>query len=347
MGKAHSNAWVQAPHFFELPFEIERKVICARDRVRLDAMAATWGWSEAALDWRAVVERSDVDVVDVCVPNALHAPIAVAAAQAGKMVLCEKPLATSAAEASRMVEAARRVRTGVWFNYRRCPAIALARDWVEQGRMGRIFHYRAKYLQQSWADPTRAAGWRTDKAQAGSGAMGDLLSHLIDTALHLNGPIAELTALAQTFDPAREVDDAALVLARFANGSVGTFEATKLAVGEVNRNALEMNGAGGMLRFDLEDMNRLELLDASDPAAVRGVRRLLVTGPDHPYWNAFWKPGHTIGYEHTFIATLGDFLAAVGRDEPFHPDFEDGLRVQEVLEAVSRSAASRQWTCVT
>jgi predicted dehydrogenase len=343
MGKAHSNAYAQVRHFFDVPFEIERRVLCARDPERLRKMASTWGWAETETDWRAVVERKDIDIVDVAVPNALHAPIAIAAAGEGKTVFCEKPLAISGAEAARMAEAARNMPTMVWYNYRRVPAVAFARQLIDQDRIGRVFHYRAAYLQQSGNDPTRPPTWKTEKAQAGSGAIGDLLSHVIDTALYLNGPIAEVTALAQTFKPGRDVDDACVLLARFENGSIGTFEATRYGVGCRNRNAFEMNGARGMLRFNLEDLNRLEFLDATEPRNTQGERNLLVTGPDQPYSGNFWKPGHIIGYEHTFIAALGDFLRALAEGKAFHPNFEDGLGTQRVLDAVERSAQSRAW----
>ncbi len=344
MGRAHSNAYAQVGHFFDVPFEVERAVICARNRERLEKMAATWGWEETATDWRSVVERKDIDLVDVALPNAMHAPVAIAAARAGKMVVCEKPLAISREEAAEMARAARGVRTMVWFNYRRVPAVAFARELIEQGRIGRVFHYRATYLQQSGNDPTRPPSWKTEKAQAGSGAIGDLLSHVVDMALYLNGPITEVTSLAHTFTPGRDVDDACLALARFENGSIGTLEATRFGVGCRNGNAFDIHGSRGMLRFNLEDMNRLEFFDATEPGATQGARQLLVTGPSQPYSGNFWKPGHIIGYEHTFIAALGDFLGAAARDEEFHPDFEDGLRVQRVLDAVERSAASRAWT---
>lgn len=343
MGRAHSNAFCQARHFFDVPFEIDRKVICGRDASRLETMAATWGWRETATDWRAVVEREDIDAVDIATPNALHAPIALAAAAAGKMVLCEKPLALDVAEAAGMAAAVRGAPNMVWFNYRRVPAIAFARQLIEQGRLGRIFHYRATYLQEWGNDPTRPPGWKTDKSQAGSGASGDLLSHLLDTAMWLNGPIGEVSALQKTFAPDRRVDDAVLSLARFENGSVGSFEATRYAVGCRNRQGFEIHGSKGMLRFDLEDLNRLEFLDVADPANARGPRRLLVTGPDHPYSDNFWKPGHIIGYEHTFIAAMADFLNSLANGQPFHPNFEDACAVQRVLGAVERSSATGRW----
>ena len=346
MGDAHSNAFCQVSRFFKVPFDLHRKVICARDRVRLEATATRWGWEEVETDWRAVVSRPDIHVVDVAVPNALHAPIAIAAAQAGKIVLCEKPLAMSLEEAERMAEAARGVPNLVWFNYRRVPAVAFAKQLVDEGRLGRTFHYRAVYLNPSGTNSTKTKAWRYRRADAGSGASGDLLSHSIDLAIHLNGPITELVAMSHTFEPERDVDDATAFLARFANGSIGTLEASRFGVGHRNRNAFEINADGGMLRFNLEDMNRLEYYNAKDEPNVQGARNILVTGPNQPYAENFWKPGHPIGYEHTFIATLGDFLGALSRQEAFHPNFDDAVAVQRVLDAAERSAASRTWVAL-
>jgi predicted dehydrogenase len=343
MGKAHSNAFCQVSHFFDIPFDIRRKVICARDQTRLESMAARWGWEEVATDWRDVVQRPDIDVVDIAVPNALHAPVALAAAESGKIIFCEKPLATSLPEAQSMAERARNLPTMVWFNYRRVPAVAFAKQLIHEGRLGTPYHYRAQYLNQSGADPSKTSGWRYSRSAAGSGATGDLLSHSIDLALYLNGAIEQIAAEMHTFAGGRDVDDAALVMARFANGSLGTFEASRFAVGSRNRNAFEINGAGGMLHFDLEAMNRLDFFDANDPALLRASRSIEVTGPDQPYSNVFWKPGHVIGYEHTFIAALGDFLSALASGQTFHPNFEDAVVVERVLDAVVRSAASRSW----
>jgi predicted dehydrogenase len=340
MGRAHSNAYRQVNHFFETPFELQLKVICGRNRAGLEKMAATWGWEEISTDWRSLIGRSDIDAIDVAAPNYLHAEMAIAAAEAGKIVLCEKPLAVSLAQAIQMAEAARRVPNMVWFNYRRVPAIAFTRRLIDEGRIGQVFHYRATYLQESGNDPTRPPNWKMRKSEAGSGVLGDLLSHLIDTALYLNGPITEVAGMMHTFAPGRDVDDATLAMARFANGSIGTFEATRYAVGCRNRNAFEIHGAKGMARFDLEDLNWLEFLDATDARNVQGARRLLVTGPDQPYSANFWKPGHIIGYEHTFIAALGDFLRALDSGEPFHPNFEDGVAVERVLDAVQASTTN-------
>jgi predicted dehydrogenase len=339
MGRAHSNAYCQAPHFFDLPFTLRRKVICGRNRDALQKMASTWGWEETATDWRAVVERADVDVVDVSTPNVLHAEIAIAAARAGKIVFCEKPLAVSAEEGARMVEAARGVSTMVWFNYRRTPGIAFGKRLVDDGRLGRVFHYRGTYLQEWGNDPTRPANWKTSRAEAGSGVLGDLMSHAVDAALYLNGPIREVSATMHTFAPNRDVDDATLLVARFENGSLGTLEATRYAVGCRNQNRFEIHGSKGMLRFNLEDLNHLEFFDATGARETEGPRRLLVS-------NEFWKPGHVVGYEHTFVAALADFLRALAAGEPFHPDFADAQRVQEVLHAVESSARKREWTVV-
>jgi len=343
MGKAHSNAFRQVGHFFDLDYEVELKVICGRNQSRLDEMRRRWGWQETATDWQQVVGRPDIDVVDVATPNALHAAVATAASLAGKIVWCEKPLAMSVAEAEAMAKAAAKVPSLVWFNYRRVPAVALAKRLIDEGRLGQVYHYRAVYLNESGNNPAKTSGWRYRKEEAGSGASGDLLSHSLDTALYLNGPLRDLTAMMHTFVEGRDVDDAALLLAHFENGSVGTFEATRYGVGYRNRNAFEIHGSKGMLGFDLEDMNRLDFYDACEEPALRGHKNIMATGPDHPYWQNFWKPGHEIGYEHTFIATLGDFLTALGRGEEFHPNFRDGVEVQKLLEATERSAKSGAW----
>ena len=344
MGRAHSNAFRQVGCFFNVPYVLRLKVVCARDRSAVQEFAAQWGWQEAQTDWQSVIARKDIDVVDICAPNHLHAPIAVAAADAGKMVLCEKPLAMNFVEAERMAEAARNVPNLVWYNYRRVPAVALAKRLVEQGKIGQPYHYRATYLQSWGADPQRADAWRFRKPQAGSGAMGDLLSHSLDLALLLNGPIVELTSILQTFVPEREVDDAVLLLARFANGSIGTFEATRFATGCRNRNYFEIHGSQGAVRFNLEELNRLDVFDCNDATEIQGAHNVLVTGPAHPYVDHFWPPGHIVGYEHTFVATLADFLESLAADTSFHPNFDDGAEVQKLLDAVENSANSRSWT---
>jgi myo-inositol 2-dehydrogenase/D-chiro-inositol 1-dehydrogenase len=345
MGRAHSNAYHQAGHFFELPYILKRKVICGQDADRLQQIADQWEWEETSTDWRAVVQRADIDVVDIATPNSLHAPMAIAAAEAGKIVFCEKPLSLTLEEAERMASAARGRPTMVWFNYRRVPAIAFARELIRRGDIGEIYHYRATYLQE-WG-PVRRTGWKLDPNIAGSGVIGDLLSHLVDTAMFLNGPLTEVTSFAHTFADGRAIEDAVAVLCRFANGSIGTFEATRYATGCRNRNAFEIHGSKGMLAFNLEDLNRLQFFNAADPSDVRGARDLMITGMDHPYTANFWKPGHIIGYEHTFIAALADFLKALAGGAEFHPDFGDAVEVHRVLDAVTRSAASRRWEPVT
>jgi predicted dehydrogenase len=247
-------------------------------------------------------------------------------------------------EAEAMAQAVRNLPNLVWFNYRRVPAVAFAKSLIAQGRLGQIFHYRGLYLNQSGTDASKASTWRYSRALAGSGVVGDLLSHLIDLALYLNGPMEELQALTHTFAPGREVDDAALLSLRFANGSLGSFEASRFGVGCRNRNSFEINGALGMLGFNFDRMNELKFYDATEVPSLRGLRDLQITGPDHPYWTNFWKPGHPLGYEHTFIATLGDFLTSLDEGAVFHPNFDDGVEVQRVLEAVEQSASSKLWS---
>jgi predicted dehydrogenase len=346
MGKAHSNAYAQVEHFYDTPYRVRRRLLCGRDRASLDAMAARWGWDEVATDWRAAIEHPDIDAVDVALPNHLHGPAAMAAAEAGKIVLCEKPLALTVEEAARMTAAAAAVPTLVWYNYRRVPAIAFARQLIDEGRIGTPFHYNAAYRQQWGADTSRAATWRMDPAQAGSGVGDDLLTHLLDTALYLNGPITRVVALARTLAAGRAVDDAVTAIVRFANGSAGTFEATRFAIGCRNQKTFEMHGAAGQLRFNLERLNQLEFYDATAPATEQALRDIMVTDPKHPIFGNFWRPGHIIGYEHTFIATLAEFLQCLSRGVDFHPNFSDALAVQQVLGALQQSAGSGQWTDV-
>jgi predicted dehydrogenase len=346
MGKAHSNAYAQVRRFFDIPFRLKMSVLCGRDTAALAKSAQAWGWGETATDWRAVMERPDIDLVDVALPNHLHCEAAIAAARAGKIVLCEKPLANTLEEARRMAAAAQSVPNMVWFNYRRVPAVAYAKQLIEEGRLGRIFHYRASYQQQWGADSKRPPNWKMDPEQAGHGVIGDLLSHVIDLALYLNGSIERTTALSRIFASGRKVEDAVASLVTFSNGSVGTMEATRFGVGSLNRNSFEVQGEKGMLRFNLEDLNRLEYFDATEPPALQGVKSFLVTDTHQPYGKNFWRPGHIIGYEHTFIAALADFLFSLDKSEEFHPNFEDGLRVQEVLEAVLESARSQNWEAI-
>jgi predicted dehydrogenase len=343
MGRAHSNAFRQANSFFDTPFDLRLKVICGRNEENTRRMAAEWGWQETATQWESVVARPDIDVIDICTPNYLHAPIAMAAAEAGKIILCEKPLANTVEEAEQMTHAARARNTLVWFNYRRVPAVRFARELVEQGKLGDVYHYRGLYLQSWGRSPGDPEAWRFNPGQAGSGVMGDLLSHSLDLALWLNGPIRRLCGTVQVFAKGRQVDDAVSVLAEFADGSMGTFEATRFAMGNLNRNSFEINGARGALEFNLEKMNHLQYNDLGEEASVQGRREILVTGPGHPYVDRFWPPGHEIGYEHTFIATLVDFLDALGRGERFRPDFADALEVQRLLEVVTQSSRRGCW----
>ena len=346
IANVHSNAFRQVGHFFDIPYDVCCKVICGRTPAKLEKTASRWGWDEVETDWQKVIARNDIDAVDIAVPNVLHSAIAIAAAEAGKIVLCEKPLASSLEEAETMTKAVQRVPNAVWFNYRRIPAVVFAKQLISEGRIGHAFHYRALYLNQSGNDPSKANTWRYQRSEAGMGAAGDLLSHCFDLALYLNGGITELSALMHTFAPNRDVDDATLLIARFANGSIGTFEASRFGVGCQNRNTFEVNGSKGMLSFTLDDMNQLDFFDATEPANLRAGRRISVTALDHPYGKNFWKPGHILGYEHPFIATLGDFLNSIGREEPFHANFEDALDVQRVLHAVEQSSASRSWASV-
>jgi predicted dehydrogenase len=346
IANVHSNAFRQVGHFFDIPYDVCCQVICGRTPAKLEKTASRWGWNEMETDWRRVMARKDIDAVDIAVPNALHSAIAIAAAEAGKIVLCEKPLAASLKEAETMARAAQRTPNAVWFNYRRIPAVVFAKQLIDEGRIGQAFHYRALYLNQSGNDPSKGNTWRYQRSEAGMGAAGDLLSHCLDLALYLNGAITELSAMMHTFAPGRDVDDAAMFLARFANGSIGTFEASRYGVGCQNRNTLEVNGSKGMLSFTLNDMNYLDFFDATAPANLQGEQHVSVTALDHPYGKNFWKPGHILGYEHPFIATLGDFLNSIAREEPFHANFEDALAVQRLLHAVERSSASRSWVSI-
>ena len=361
MGRAHSNAYCQVNHFFDLDHRPVLKAACARQEDKLQEFAARWGWESTETDWRRLVERDDIDVIDICTPNSTHHDIAIAAAEAGKMVLCEKPLAMNAIEAHAMMDAIEKagVANMAWFNYRRVPAIALARQIVAEERLGQIFHYRAQYLQDWTIDPelemSGATLWRLDKDLAGAGVTGDLISHSVDTALWLNGPIIAVSAMTEIFIKERavqgqpevrrpiEIDDACQFLCRFANGSIGNFEATRYARGRKNFNTLEINGADGSIYFDLEDPHRLEFYDHGDASHLTGWRSIHTTNFEHPYMDHYWVPGCTIGYEHTFINALADFLTGLEEGEPAHPTFRDALATQVVLDAVVESAESGQW----
>lgn len=373
MGAAHSQAWRNVHRFFDVPLVPRMVALCGRDAAKAQAAAARLGWADVETDWRALVARDDVDIVDICTPGDTHAEIAIAALEAGKHVICEKPLANNVAEAEAMVAAAERaaakgVRAMVAFNYRRVPALALARRMVAEGRLGEIWHVRAVYLQDWITDPEYPLVWRLQRDKAGSGALGDIGAHIVDATQYVTGQwITGVSGLTETFVKQRPlvaesaglsatggtqlgevtVDDCALFTARFSGGAVGTFEATRFASGRKNAMRIEINGSRGSLSFDFESMNELWFHDHTEEPATAGFRRILVTEPEHPYVGAWWPPGHLLGYEHTFTHEVRDFLEAIGNGTDPEPGFADGLQVQRVLDAVERSAASRSvWTPV-
>lgn len=360
MGRTHSNAFLQAGRFFDLAYQPVLKAVCARNAARAEAFAANWDYESIETDWRKLVERSDIDLIDIASPNDTHAEIAIAAAKAGKIVMCEKPLGRTSAEAQAMVDAVEsaKVPNMVWYNYRRVPAVMLLKQLLDEGRLGRIFHYRAKFLQDwtiSQDLPQGGEGlWRLDAAVAGSGVTGDLLAHNIDTALWLNGPINELTAMTETFIKQRKhnltgkveavgIDDASAFLCRFQNGSLATFEATRYARGHKALNTLEINGEHGSAMWDLHDLHRIQWFDHRDEGRLRGWRSIHVSDGDHPYMKHWWVPGLQIGYEHTFIHQVADFLEALALGKAAAPTFRDGLATDQVTDAVLKSAKTRQW----
>jgi predicted dehydrogenase len=360
MGRTHSNAFAKVANFFDVPFTPVLKTVCARDAARARAFASNWGYESVETDWRRLVESRDIDVVDIASPNDTHAEIAVAAARAGKMVLCEKPLGRSGDEAEAMVRAVEDagVANMVWYNYRRIPAVMLAKELIDEGRLGKIFHYRAKFLQDWTISPDLPQGgeglWRLDVRVAGSGVTGDLLAHTVDTAMWLNAPIREVSAMTETFVKSRKhnltgkvepvgIDDASAFLARFENGSLGTFEATRYARGHKALYTLEINGEHASIQWDLHDLHRLSYFDHKDEGRVRGWRSIHVTDREHPYMARWWVPGLQIGYEHTFIHQAADFLAAAGKGSSASPTFRDALQTDYVTDAVLHSAAQRAW----
>ncbi|WP_250892879.1 Gfo/Idh/MocA family protein [Curtobacterium aurantiacum] len=378
MGAAHSQAWRTAPRFFDLGAEPEMAVIVGRDPERTEAARVQYGWQAASTDWRAVVADPDIDVVDIVSPGSSHVEIAIAALQAGKHVLCEKPLANTVAEAEAMTAAAdaaraQGVRAMVGFSYRRVPAIAFARQLVQDGRIGTVRQVRALYLQDWLADEDGPMTWRLDKSLAGSGALGDIGAHAIDLVEHVTGAsLATVSGTLETFVTERPlmaegvglsgtassergqvtVDDAAFFTARLgggaADGAIGTFEATRYATGRKNGLTLEISGSEGAIQFDLEAMNELRLYESNAPAGEQGFRRILVTEPEHPYMAAWWPTGHLIGYEHTFSHQVKDFVDAIVAGTDPSPSFADGLHVQRVLDAVERSAAAGStWTATS
>jgi predicted dehydrogenase len=373
MGAAHSQAWRNAHRFFDLPAVPELAVLCGRDQTAVTAAAERMGWQETATDWREVIARDDIDVVDVSSPGDTHRDIAIAALEAGKHVLCEKPLANTVAEAEEMTAAAheaeqRGVLSMVAFNYRRTPALALARELVAQGRLGRLHHVRAQYLQDWIVDPEFPLVWRLQKDKAGSGALGDIGAHVVDLAYFLTGErLTGVSGSLERFIDKRPlpqeatglsasggsgmgdvtVDDAAAFFGRTESGALATFEATRFATGRKNAMRIELNGSEGSLAFDFERLNELHVYDGTVPSADAGFRRILATDPEHPYAAAWWPPGHGLGYEHTFVHEVADFVRDVASGTPPSPSFADGLYVQRVLDAVERSSeASSTWTSI-
>jgi len=367
MGRAHSNAYRKVNQFFKVARTPVLKAACARNAEKAREFALNWGYESVETDWRRLVERKDIELIDIGAPNHLHRDIVLAAAGAGKMILCEKPLAMNVKEAEQMVDAVEKARVPnmVWFNYRRVPAITLAKQVIDEGRVGRPFHYRATYLQDwtiSESVPQGGAAlWRLDASVAGSGVTGDLLAHSIDTAMWLNGPITRVVAKTETFIKERKhvetgkvqpvtIDDACMFLAQFANGSMGTFESTRYARGRKNYNTFELNGEDGSIFFDLEDPQYLKFFEYKQVQSgkkvedhLTGWRKVHVTNFEHPYMDHWWVPGCTIGYEHTFIHALADFLKGLETGTPAQPDFRAALATQRVCDAVLESARSGRW----
>jgi predicted dehydrogenase len=375
MGKAHSHAFADVEMFFPgLKMHPVRKAICGRTESAVREAAKRYGWESYETDWKKLVSRPDIDVVDVATPGKWHHSQVIAAARAGKHIICEKPIANSLREAIEMEAAVKAagVRSFVMFNYRRVPAIALAREMIASGDIGEIRHFRAFYMQDWISDPDFPMVWRLDKKQAGSGTLGDIGAHIIDMAMFLVGELQEVTATMKTFIrdrplqagaagiqarrklPAKRqqmgrvtVDDAVAFLANFKSGAMGTFEATRFARGRKNFNGFEIYGSKGSLLFNFEEMNVLQYYSADDPAKSQGFRRIIVTEPEHPYMKAWWPPGHIIGYEHTFVNAIYDFLQSLASKKPAQPDIAHGVRVQAVLEAVEISAKQRQWVRIS
>lgn len=363
MGRTHSNAYTKVNHFFDLEYQPVLKAICARNGERAQQFADQWGYESVETDWKKLLERDDIDAIDICTPNNLHHEIAIAAAKAGKMILCEKPLAMDVAQGEEMCKAVEEagVANTVWYNYRRVPAVTLAKQMIDEGKLGRIFHYRAVFLQDWTISEELPQGgealWRLDAAAAGSGVTGDLLAHCIDTALWLNGSIKDVSAMTETFIKERvhsatgekqkvEIDDACAFLARFDNGSLATFESTRYARGHKALYTFEINGEHASIAWDLHDLHRLSYFDHRDESKTRGWRSIHVTDGDHPYMDKWWVPGLQIGYEHTFVHQVADFLDNLAKGQPTGPTFRDALETQKVCEAVLSSAQSGSWASI-
>src|SRR3954470_5482920 len=360
MGRTHSNAFRKVNNFFDLEYQPVLKAVCARSGDKAREFADKWGYQSVETDWRKLVQREDIDLIDIGSPNNTHAEIAIAAAKAGKMIMCEKPLSMDAAEGVKMVKAVEKagVPNMVWYNYRRVPAVTLAKQLIDGGRLGRIFHYRAKFLQD-WTiskdlPQGGAALWRLDVKAAGSGVTGDLLAHCIDTAIWLNGSIGSVTAMTETFIKERKhnltgkvekvgIDDACAFLARFNNGSLATFESTRYARGHKALYTFEINGEHASIFWDLHDLHRLQYFDHRDEGKVRGWRSIHVSDSDQPYMDKWWVPGLQIGYEHSFVHQVADFVQGVSRGKPVGPTFRDALETQYICDAVLKSARTNAW----
>ncbi len=361
MGRTHSNGYLRIANFFpDLAYRPVLKAVCFRNETKLKAFAEQWGYESIETDWRKIIERDDIDAVDICTPNDTHAEIAIAAAKAGKMILCEKPLARDLVESTGMVEAIEKagVKNTVWYNYRRLPAVTLAKQIIDSGKLGKIYHYRANFLQDWTINENLPQGgeglWRMDAAVAGSGVLGDLLSHCIDTALWLNGGIKDVSAMTETFVKERmhqltgkvqevTIDDACSFLCHFNNGSLGLFESTRYARGHKALYTFEINGANASIRWDLHDLNRLEYFDNAEESKLKGWRSIHITDGDHPYMDKWWVPGLGIGYEHSFVHQVADFLKSLETGEPCSPTFREALDTQKVCQAVYDSAKARSW----
>jgi predicted dehydrogenase len=360
MGKAHTNAYATVGNFFELEHEPVLKALCARNAEKAQEFADNWGYESVETDWRALIARDDIDAVDICVPNNLHKEISIAAAEAGKMILCEKPIAMDVAEGEAMCEAVEKagVNNMVWYNYRRVPAVTFAKNIIDSGNLGRIFHYRANFLQDWTISEDLPQGgealWRLDADAAGSGVTGDLLAHCIDTAIWLNGGIKDVSAMTETFIKERvhqdtgevqkvTIDDACAFLCHFDNGSLGLFESTRYARGHKALYTFEINGEHASIKWDLHDLHRLEYFDHRLEGPMRGWRSIHVSDGDHPYMGNWWVPGLNIGYEHSFVHQVADFIKGIESGTPAGPTFRDALETQKICDAVLKSGASRSW----
>ncbi len=363
MGRAHSNAFHQVNHFFPSSYELVPQAVCGRDAAQVRAFADKWGYRSVETDWKKLIAREDIDVIDIATPNNLHHDQAIAAAKAGKMILCEKPLGLNGREAAAMVKAIEKARVPnmVWYNYRRCPAVVLAKNLIDAGKLGKVFHYRANFLQDWTISPELPQGgtglWRLDVKVAGSGVTGDLLAHCIDTALWLNGGIKNVSAMTETFIKERKhnvsgkvekvgIDDACAFLCRFNNGSLGLFESTRYARGHKALYTLEINGEHMSLKWDLHDLHRLQIFDHGDKSAERGWKSVHVSDGDHPYCGKWWVPGLQLGYEHSFVHAMVEFIAGLENGKGARPNFRDGLATDYVVDAVLASAKSGKWTGV-